>query len=110
MAVQSADGQIKSTAAMSIVTDYDLAVRKNVADLMNDGIDSDSAMKAARGNDRLMMLNFLSPIAISVAEKGRLAFSAQDICQLGGPAAGSKCPGAVARKGTGQLALSFPTA
>ena len=40
-------------------------------------------MKATSGNDRLMMPNFLSPIAISVAEKGNLGFSAPGIRQPG---------------------------
>ena len=61
---------------MNIVADFDLPIRKKVADVMDEGIDWDSAMKATQGNDRLMMLNFLSPTAISFAEKGTLAVSA----------------------------------
>ena len=62
---------------------------------MHEGTDWDSAMEAAQGNDRLMMLNFLSPIAISVAEKGNLAVSAPGMRQPGGPTAGSKRPAAL---------------
>ena len=76
MVVKRSDGQVKSTATMNIVTGFDLAIRKKVAELINEGIDWDSAMKAIQGPDRLMMLNFLSPIAISVAEKGSLVVSA----------------------------------
>ena len=85
MADKSADGQIKETATMNIVTDFDLVIRKKLADLMNESIAWNSATKAARGDDRLVMLNFLSPM-ISVAEKGNLAVSAPGIPHPGGPA------------------------
>ena len=52
-------------------------------------------MKAAQGNDRLMVLNFPSPMAISVPETGNPAISAPGMRQPGGPASVSKRPAAL---------------
>ena len=68
MAVKSSHCLVKSIASVSIVTDFDFALRKKVADLIHEGIDWHFAMQVARGNDTAMKLNFLSLITISVAE------------------------------------------
>ena len=59
-------------------------------------------MKASQGNDRLMMLNLLSPIVISFAEKGNVppglvsvsddgVVASQDVAAEGGWAPAAKC-------------------
>ena len=84
---QNSAGQAVSTPTIDHVLALDLAIRKKVAESMNEGLDFKAALEKAKANDGMFQVDFLSCVAIDVSTPACRAVTAPGVAP---PASGKK--------------------